>query len=108
VKTYNLISFSDARGTLLDFKVLTEDAPEMKTKVPGVDLHNVASVAAPDHQTAYRDLLVGMMMVPRDSLAATFWDRVAMIPRIRVAALRRMGLRNLGSVMNVPRYTSGG
>lgn len=103
VKRYSLVSFSDERThALVGLKVLTDDARELQTKVPGVYLTREATIEATDPETAYLALVCAMIVVPRSSPAAEFWHRVAAIPRIRVAALRRIGLRSLGPVMREP------
>jgi len=100
VKAYSLISFADDKThALVDLKVLTDDARELKVKVPGVYLTREATVEAPDPETAYVQLICAMITAPQDSPAAGFWQRVAHVPRIRFVALRRFGLRAVGTLL---------
>lgn len=106
-RTYRLYSFSDSTGALLDFKVLPDDDSSVRNVNPGVFAVDEASTVAPDLRTAYLTLVYGMMLVPRDRVAAQFWDRVGMIPRIRFAASFHIGLRGIGPALRTIHHRAG-
>lgn len=96
---YVLAAFIDASGQLIDWCV----AP--KTAVRFDAAHTViiqSEVDATDQETAHV-IMVRNLVTSQHDTAARFWDRIAAVPRIRLAATRHMGLRAIGPILRLHR-----
>lgn len=94
---YALVSYADANDVLIDaMAVPVSDVKNHQKRAPRV--YSGAEVEATDPHTAYYWLFFAMCTIKAPEVER-FWTRVYRVPRIRVAAIRHIGLRNLRGVL---------
>jgi hypothetical protein len=99
-------------GELLDWQIVRQGDLQTiaNAQAPrGILVIEQSCVRAPSETDALVLFWVALM-TERGEHVERFWHRVRTVPRIRVAAIRRMGMRALGPVLNGFRHlgTSGG
>lgn len=86
---------------LIDWRIVRapDETNDLVARLPkGMRALEQARTPARSHAEAYSILLYALA-TEQSPGADKFWQRVRYVPRIRVAAIRHMGMRALGPVM---------